>query len=113
MPFHGDVRDFGPVVIGAGPAGTTATELDGVLGYSVALVEQDIDDGAEVSGGGGLGKPFREAAVHLSSSGKEDLRDCPFRAAGGDVRPSGSGTVKSVSSSGRPLWSGSVSAACI
>ena len=40
MPFHGDVRDFGVVLIGAGPAGTTAAELDGVLGYSTALVEQ-------------------------------------------------------------------------
>ena len=57
MPFHGDVRDFDVVVIGAGPAGTTAAELDGVLGYSVALVEQDIDDGTEVSRGGGPAKP--------------------------------------------------------
>ena len=56
MPFHGDVRDFGVVVIGAGPAGTTAAELDGVLGYSAGLVERDIDDGAEVSRGGGLGR---------------------------------------------------------
>lgn len=63
MPFHGDVRDFGLVVIGAGPAGMTAAELDGVLGYSVALVERDIDDGADVSRGGGLGKPFRQATL--------------------------------------------------
>ena len=72
MPFHGDVRDFGVVVIGAGPAGTTAAELDGVLGYSAALVEQDIDGGAESAGVAGW-----------------------------------------ASLSGRPLWSGSVSAACI
>ena len=62
MPFHGDVRDFGVVVIGAGPAGTTAAELDrGVLGYSVALVEQDIVGGTDVSRGGGPAKPFRSA----------------------------------------------------
>jgi flavin-dependent dehydrogenase len=42
MPSHGDVRDFDVVVIGAGPAGAAAAELGGVLGHSVALVEQDI-----------------------------------------------------------------------
>jgi pyruvate/2-oxoglutarate dehydrogenase complex dihydrolipoamide dehydrogenase (E3) component len=73
MPFHRHVRDFGVVAIGAGPAGTTAAELDGVLGYSAGLVEQDIDDGAEASRGGGPGKPFRETAAHLSSSGKEEI----------------------------------------
>ena len=75
MPFHGDVRDFGVVVIGAGPAGTTAAELDGVLGYSAGLVEQDIDDGAEVSRGGGPAKPFRGTASYLSLSGKEEIRE--------------------------------------
>ena len=57
MPFHGDVRGFDVVLIGAGAAGTTAAELDGVLGYSMALVEQDIDDGTEVSRGSGPAKP--------------------------------------------------------
>ena len=63
MPFHGDVRDFGVVVIGAGPAGTTAAELDGVLGYSAGLAEQDIADGAEVSRGERAGpRPCRLAS---------------------------------------------------
>jgi flavin-dependent dehydrogenase len=57
MPFHGDVRDFAVVVIGAGPAGTTAAELDGVLGYSAGLAEQDIADGTEDSRGDGPAEP--------------------------------------------------------
>ena len=57
MPFHGDVRDFGVVVIGAGPAGTTAAELDGALDYSAGLGEQDIAGSVEVSRGGGPVEP--------------------------------------------------------
>jgi pyruvate/2-oxoglutarate dehydrogenase complex dihydrolipoamide dehydrogenase (E3) component len=73
MPVHGDVHDFGPVVIGAGPAGTTAAELDSVLAYSAALVEQDIAGSTEVSWGGGPAQPFLETAAYLSPSGKEEI----------------------------------------
>ena len=54
MPFHGDVRDFGVVVIGAGLAGTTAAELDGVLEvmYPAVLV-RDRE----------VGEQFRQATL--------------------------------------------------
>jgi NAD(P) transhydrogenase len=54
------------VVIGAGPAGAAAAELGRVLGYSVALVEQDVADGTVVTSGGAPTKTFREAACLTS-----------------------------------------------
>jgi len=61
------------VVIGAGPAGDSAAELAGNLGYSVALVERDTIGGTVVTNGGAPTKTFREAAVYLSSFGKEQI----------------------------------------
>jgi NAD(P) transhydrogenase len=61
------------VVIGAGPAGDSAAELAGNLGYSVALVERDTVGGTVVTNGGAPTKTFREAAVYLSSFEKEQI----------------------------------------
>ena len=75
MPSHGAGADNGydVVVIGAGPAGEAAAELAGSLGYSVALVERDPVGGSVVTSGGAPTKTFREAALYLSSSGKDKV----------------------------------------
>ena len=65
--------DYDVVVIGAGPAGQTAAELGGVLGYSVALVERDTVGGTVVTSGGAPTKTFREAAAYLSGFEKEEI----------------------------------------
>jgi NAD(P) transhydrogenase len=61
------------VVIGAGPAGQSAAELGGNLGYSVALVERDTVGGTVVTSGGAPTKTFREAAAYLSGFEKEEI----------------------------------------
>src|SRR5580704_4894454 len=58
---------------GLGPAGEAAAELGGNLGYSVALVERDTVGGTVITSGGAPTKTFREAAVDLSSFGKEKI----------------------------------------
>jgi NAD(P) transhydrogenase len=73
MPSRGGVSDFDVVIIGAGPAGETAAELGGILGYSVALVERDVVGGTVVTSGGAPTKTFREAAVYFSSFEKEKI----------------------------------------
>jgi pyruvate/2-oxoglutarate dehydrogenase complex dihydrolipoamide dehydrogenase (E3) component len=75
MPSHDDdvSRPYDVVVIGAGPAGEAAAELGGNLGYSVALVERDTVGGTVITSGGAPTKTFREAAVYLSSFGKEKI----------------------------------------
>ncbi len=73
MPSGGGVSEFDVVIIGAGPAGETAAELGGILGYSVALVERDVVGGTVVTSGGAPTKTFREAAVYFSSFEKEKI----------------------------------------
>jgi NAD(P) transhydrogenase len=75
MPSDSDdvSRRYDLVVIGAGPAGEAAAELAGSLGYSVALVERDTVGGTVVTSGGAPTKTFREAAMYLSSFGKEKV----------------------------------------
>lgn len=75
MSSHGDGVDsrYDVAVIGAGPAGTAAAELGGILGYSVALVERDTVGGTVVTSGGAPTKTFREAAVYLSAFEKEKI----------------------------------------
>jgi NAD(P) transhydrogenase len=75
MPFDDDDAsgDYDVAVIGAGPAGEAAAELAGNLGYSVALVERDTVGGTVVTNGGAPTKTFREAALYLSSFGKEKI----------------------------------------
>ena len=73
MPSQGGMSDFDVVIIGAGPAGETAAELGGILGYSVALVERDVVGGTVVTSGGAPTKTFREAAVYFSSFEKEKI----------------------------------------
>jgi NAD(P) transhydrogenase len=73
MPSQGGASDFDVVIIGAGPAGETAAELGGILGYSVALVERDVAGGTVVTSGGAPTKTFREAAVYFSSFEKEKI----------------------------------------
>ena len=65
--------DHDVVVIGAGPAGQSAAELGGILGYSVALVERDTVGGTVVTSGGAPTKTFREAAAYLSGFEKEEI----------------------------------------
>jgi NAD(P) transhydrogenase len=81
MPSRGDVSDFDVAVIGAGPAGETAAELGGILGYSVALVERDVVGGTVVTSGGAPTKTFREAAVYLSGFEKEKIYGVALSAA--------------------------------
>jgi NAD(P) transhydrogenase len=75
MPSNHDdaSRDYDVAVIGAGPAGEAAADLAGNLGYSVALVERDTVGGTVVTNGGAPTKTFREAALYLSSFGKEEI----------------------------------------
>jgi len=73
MPSQGGMSDFDVVIIGAGPAGETAAELGGILGYSVALVERDVVGGTVVTSGGAPTKTFREAAVYFGSFEKEKI----------------------------------------
>jgi choline dehydrogenase-like flavoprotein len=75
MPSHDDdvSRPYDVIVVGAGPAGEAAAELGGNLGYSVALVERDTVGGTVITSGGAPTKTFREAAVDLSSFGKEKI----------------------------------------
>jgi NAD(P) transhydrogenase len=75
MPSDNDdvSRDYDVAVIGAGPAGQAAAEMAGNLGYSVALVERDTVGGTVVTNGGAPTKTFREAALYLSSFGKEKI----------------------------------------
>lgn len=73
MASQGGVSDFDVVIIGAGPAGETAAELGGILGYTVALVERDVVGGTVVTSGGAPTKTFREAAVYFSSFEKEKI----------------------------------------
>jgi NAD(P) transhydrogenase len=65
--------EYDVAVIGAGPAGEAAADLAGSLGYSVALVERDTVGGTVVTNGGAPTKTFREAALYLSSFGKEEI----------------------------------------
>jgi NAD(P) transhydrogenase len=65
--------DHDVVVIGAGPAGQSAAQLGGNLGYSVALVERDTVGGTVVTSGGAPTKTFREAAAYLSGFEKEEI----------------------------------------
>jgi NAD(P) transhydrogenase len=65
--------DHDVVVIGAGPAGQSAAEFGGNLGYSVALVERDTVGGTVVTSGGAPTKTFREAAAYLSGFEKEEI----------------------------------------
>ena len=73
MGSRSGVSDFDVVIIGAGPAGETAAELGGILGYSVALVERDVVGGTVVTSGGAPTKTFREAAAYFSSFEKEKI----------------------------------------
>ena len=76
MASHAPVHkngDHDVVVIGAGPAGQSAAELGGILGYSVALVERDTVGGTVVTSGGAPTKTFREAAAYLSGFEKEEI----------------------------------------
>ena len=75
MPSDADdmSRHFDVVVIGAGPAGEAAAELGGTLGYAIAMVERDAVGGTVVTSGGAPTKTFREAAVYLSSFGKDEI----------------------------------------
>jgi hypothetical protein len=75
MPSHDDdvSRHYHVVVIGAGPAGEAAAELGGNLGYPVALVERNTCGGTVITSGGAPTKTFREAAVYLSSFGKDKI----------------------------------------
>ena len=75
MPSDADdmSRHFDVVVIGAGPAGEAAAELGGNLGYAIAMVERDAVGGTVVTSGGAPTKTFREAAVYLSSFGKDEI----------------------------------------
>ena len=75
MPSHAarSNGDHDVVVIGAGPAGQSAAELGGNLGYSVALVERDTVGGTVVTSGGAPTKTFREAAAYLSGFEKEKI----------------------------------------
>jgi NAD(P) transhydrogenase len=75
MPSSNDDAsgDYDVAVIGAGPAGEAAADLAGSLGYSVALVERDTVGGTVVTNGGAPTKTFREAALYLSSFGKEQI----------------------------------------
>lgn len=75
MPSHGDNMSghYDVVVIGAGPAGQTAAEFGGNLGYSVGLVERDTLGGTVVTSGGAPTKTFREAAAYLSGFEKEEI----------------------------------------
>ena len=65
--------DHDVVVIGAGPAGQSAAEFGGRLGYSMALVERDTVGGTVVTSGGAPTKTFREAAAYLSGFEKEKI----------------------------------------
>ncbi len=75
MRSHADRAngDHDVVVIGAGPAGQSAAEFGGNLGYSVALVERDTVGGTVVTSGGAPTKAFREAAAYLSGFEKEEI----------------------------------------
>ena len=88
MPSHTDGAngDHDVVVIGAGPAGQSAAEFGGNLGYSVALVERDTVGGTVVTSGGAPTKTFREAAAYLSGLREGgDLRSLAVGAAGGHL----------------------------
>lgn len=65
--------DHDVVVIGAGPAGQSAAEFGGRLGYSIALVERDTVGGTVVTSGGAPTKTFRETATYLSGFEKEEI----------------------------------------
>ena len=65
--------DHDVVVIGAGPAGQSAAEFGGNLGYSVALVERETVGGTVVTSGGAPTKTFREAAAYLRGFEKEEI----------------------------------------
>ena len=73
MRSRAGASDVDVVIIGAGPAGETAAELGGILGYSVALVERDVVGGTVVTSGGAPTKTFREAAAYFSSFEKEKV----------------------------------------